>query len=60
MFKSAKYSRYAAIAPQLFCLISWNEETIKVKWWAWRTLKPNRVENLTKHASSVHVYAKEE
>jgi len=41
-------------------LISWHEQTIKVKWWAWRRLKTNREVNLTKHAGSVHAYVKKE
>ena len=46
--------------PLNFCLIFWNEQTIKVKWWAWWRLKTNREENLTKHAGSVHAYVKKE
>jgi len=33
---------------------------VKVKWWAWRRLKTNREEHLTRHAGSVHAYVKKE
>jgi len=46
--------------PLPFSSIPWNEQTIKVKWWAYRRLKTNWKENLTKHSGSIHAYVKKE
>jgi len=44
--------------PLPFCFIPWNEQTIKIKWWAKRRLKTIREENLTKHVGSIYAYVK--
>jgi len=44
----------------IFLFLPWNEQMVKVKWWAWRRLKTNREEHLTRHAGSVHAYVKKE